>query len=330
MLYIHGMGHFHPENKICNKFLEDLDIGTNHQWIIERVGIENRHTVLDLEYIKQTKNHDTRGAAEASLYTNAETGKRAAEMAIARAGIDKGQIGMVIAGGCTPENSTPAEACAIAAELEISAPCIDLNSACSSFGAHIHFLSMLNDERVPDFLLIVSPENTTRTVDYSDRRGAVLWGDGTSAAVVSTKIPGKAVIRSTSLISDPSGWNKVVIPRTGHFDQDGPAVQAFAVKKTSLTVKSIKERYNGKANDIRFIGHQANLRMLENVCRRCDISSDRHFFNVSQFGNTAAAGAPTVLSQNWDHFHSGDVLAMVMVGAGLTWAGLSVEFNTED
>lgn len=189
---------------------------------------------------------------------------------------------------------------------------------------------MLNDERVPDFLLIVSPENTTRTVDYSDRRGAVLWGDGTSAAVVSTKIPGKAVIRSTSLISDPSGWNKVVIPRTGHFDQDGPAVQAFAVKKTSLTVKSIKERYNGKANDIRFIGHQANLRMLENVCRRCDISSDRHFFNVSQFGNTAAAGAPTVLSQNWDHFHSGDVLAMVMVGAGLTWAGLSVEFNTED
>ncbi|KAA3661973.1 MAG: ketoacyl-ACP synthase III [Calditrichaeota bacterium] len=327
MLYIHGVGHFHPENEICNKFLENLDIGTSNDWIIDRVGIENRRTVLDLEYIMQTKNDDTRAAAEASLYSNAVTGKHAAEMAISRAGISKDQIGMVIAGGCTPENSTPAEACAIAAELELTVPCIDLNSACSSFGAHIHFLSMLNDARVPEFILIVSPENTTRTVDYTDRRAAVLWGDGTSAAVVSTKVQSRAVVKSTSIISDPAGWNKVVIPRTGHFDQDGPAVQAFAVKKTSITVKSIRERLNGKADSMLFIGHQANLRMLETVCRRCDISSNQHYYNVNQFGNTAAAGAPTVMSQNWENFESGDVLAMVMVGAGLTWAGLSIEFN---
>ncbi|KAA3613353.1 MAG: ketoacyl-ACP synthase III [Calditrichaeota bacterium] len=327
MLYIHGMGHFHPENQICNKFLEDLDIGTNHEWIMDRVGIENRRTVMSLDYIRETKNKDTRGAAEASIYSNAQTGKYAAEIAIKRAGIEKDQIGMVVAGGCTPEISTPAEACAIASALEITAPCIDINSACSSFGAQIHFLSMLNDEKVPEFILIVSPENTTRVVDYADRRAAVLWGDGTSAAVVSTKVRGKAIVKSTSLISDPSGWDKVVVPRTGHFDQDGPAVQSFAVKKTSTTVKNIRESYNGQGEQMLFIGHQANLRMLETVCRRCEIAPGQHFFNVNAFGNTAAAGAPTVMSQNWDSFRKGDVLAMVMVGAGLTWAGMAIEFN---
>ncbi len=327
MLYIHGMGHFHPNNKISNKFLEDLDIGTDNEWIISRVGIENRHTVLALDYIKTTKNQDTRAAAEASFFTNAQTGKYAAELAIERAGIGKNQIGLVIAGGCTPENSTPAEACIIASELDITAPCIDLNSACSSFGAHIHFLSMLAGEQVPEFILIVQPENTTRVVDYTDRRAAVLWGDGSSAAVVSTKVPGKAVVTSTSFISDPTGWDKVIIPRTGHFEQDGPAVQAFAVRKTSATVNSIRQRLNGKADSMLFIGHQANLRMLETVCRRCKIEADRHFYNVDNFGNTAAAGAPTVISQNWDKFRSGDVLAMVMVGAGLTWAGIAIEFK---
>ena len=49
------MGHFHPENIISNKFLEDLDIGTNNDWIVERVGIENRHTVLPLDYITRNK-----------------------------------------------------------------------------------------------------------------------------------------------------------------------------------------------------------------------------------------------------------------------------------
>ena len=327
MLYIHGMGHFHPDNLISNKFLEDLDIGTNDDWIMSRVGIQNRRTVLSLDYIKSTKNHDTRAAAEASLFTNAQTGKYAAEMAIARSGVEKSQIGLVIAGGCTPENSTPAEACAIAAELGITAPCIDLNSACTSFGAHIHFLTMLGGEDVPEFILIVQPENTTRTVDYADRRAAVLWGDGSSAAVVSTKISGKATVTSTTLSSDPSGWNKVIIPRTGHFEQDGPAVQAFAVRKTSATVNSIRDRFNGKGESMLFVGHQANLRMLETVCRRCEIDAHRHFYNVNNFGNTAAAGAPTVVSQNWDTFKAGDVLAMVMVGAGLTWAGMSIEFS---
>ena len=86
MLYLNGIGHFHPENVISNGFLESLEIGTDETWILDRVGIANRRTVLDLDYIRHTRNADPRAAAEASTHTNAETGAMAARMAMARAG----------------------------------------------------------------------------------------------------------------------------------------------------------------------------------------------------------------------------------------------------
>ena len=88
-LFLHGLGHFHPENEITNRFLEELDIGTNDEWILERVGIRSRRTALPLDYIRSTRNRDVRAAAEATLYTTAEIGRRAAELAIERAGIDR-------------------------------------------------------------------------------------------------------------------------------------------------------------------------------------------------------------------------------------------------
>ena len=86
-LYLHGMGHFHPENVITNQFLVDLDIGTSEEWILERVGIIARRTVLPLDYIKNTKNKEPKAAFEASLYSNAKMGAAAARMALDRAGI---------------------------------------------------------------------------------------------------------------------------------------------------------------------------------------------------------------------------------------------------
>ena len=73
MIYLHGLGHFYPENVVTNRFLSDLDIGSSVEWIEERVGIRERHTVLPLEYIRETKNRDVRAAQEASLYTNGQT-----------------------------------------------------------------------------------------------------------------------------------------------------------------------------------------------------------------------------------------------------------------
>jgi 3-oxoacyl-[acyl-carrier-protein] synthase-3 len=96
MLYLHGIGHFHPETVITNRFLEELGIGTDEAWILERVGIRERRTVLSLDYIRRTKNCDVRAAHEASIYRNAETAAAAAQMAIERAGLKPGDIGLVL------------------------------------------------------------------------------------------------------------------------------------------------------------------------------------------------------------------------------------------
>src|ERR1700728_3244785 len=177
MLFLHGLGHFHPENEIDNAFLEALDIGTSDQWILDRVGIKSRRTVLPLDYIRATKNRDLRGAAEAALYSNAE----------------------------------------------------------------IHFLEMMG-LGLPDHVLIVQPENMTRVVDFSDRSTAVLFGDATSAAVVSTKVPSRVRCVHSTFQTSPAGCDEVTIPRAGFFRQNGAVVQKFAIKQMSALFGEIQGR----------------------------------------------------------------------------------------
>lgn len=325
-MHLHGLGHFHPENVITNELLEALDIGTTDEWIIERVGIRARHTVLPLEYIRETKNRDVRAAQEASRYTNAETGKRAALMAIERAGLCAKDIGLIVAGGCSPDECIPATACRVAEALDIDTPGFDLNAACASFCAQLHWLSSIRPERLPEYVLLVCPENSTRVVDYSDRTSCVLWGDASIAAVISPRTPGRFVVLDTMFGGDSSGADKVKVPRVGHFTQQGQAVQAFAVKRTTATFVELRKAWRARAPDstpadIGLIGHQANLRMLEAVQRRCEVPDSLHFKNVELRGNTGAAGAPTVLSERWHDLDLPPALALVVVGSGLSWAG---------
>ena len=329
-MYLHALGHFHPETVITNAFLQDLGLETDDAWILERVGIRTRHTVLPLDYIRETRNRDVRAALEAAQYSNAETGRRAALMALQRAGLGVKDVGMVVAGGCSPDECIPAEACRIAEVLGIEAPALDLNAACSSFCAQLHFLAGMRPERLPDFILVVNPENSTRVVDYSDRSSCVLWGDGTSAAIVSPRIPGPWRITHTLLGGAPSGADKVKVPRAGHFTQQGAAVQTFAIKRATETFLALRSHYLAAApertpNGLSLIGHQANLRMLEAVQRRADVPDTHHFFNVDRRGNCGASGAPTVLSEHWDDPQLGDSVAMAVVGSGLTWAGALLE-----
>ena len=327
-LHLHGLGHFHPENEISNQFLESLDIGTNDEWILERTGIRSRRTVLPLDYIRDTRNRDLRAANEAALYTAAEAGRRAAEMAIARAGIDRGRIGWVVTGGSAPDSLTPAESCNVARALGLEVPAFDVNSACTSFLAHIFLLERMQPDALPDFILLVAPEIATKIVDYEDRASAVLWGDGAAAAVVSTRVPGRAHFEGSTLDSSPEGAEKVVVPRLGYFDQDGRAVQMFAIKKSQLVYEQLRERHACEDRQLHFVGHQANLRMLQAVCERSGIPPERHHSNVEWYGNTAAASSASVISMNWEKWNPDDDIAVAGVGAGLTWAGYLLRFGT--
>ena len=203
-LYLHSVGHFHPENEISNQFLEDMDIGTSDQWIIDRVGIRSRRTVLPLDYIRETRNAEPRVAMEVALYTNAELGRRAAELAISRAGIEKSDVGMLIGGTSLMDTTSPAESCNIARALELEVPSFDVNSACTSFYVQLYLLSKMQPDQLPDYILLVVVDCLTKAVDYSDRSAAVLWGDGAAAAVVSTRHPARARIDGNTLASSPA------------------------------------------------------------------------------------------------------------------------------
>jgi 3-oxoacyl-[acyl-carrier-protein] synthase-3 len=325
MLYLHGIGHFHPENVITNRFLEELDIGSDEAWIMERVGIRERRTVLSLDYICRTKNRDPRAAHEASLYRNAETAAAAARMALDRAGLRPDDIGLVISGCCAPTRSTPAEAATVAAELGIDAPCLDVNSACTSFGMQIDLLSRMAADRLPPYVLIVQPENITRAIDFSDRSTAVLFGDGSAAAIVSASVKARTAFVESDCGTNALAWKKVNIPPMGHFHQDGHAVQGFAIRRMTESVRclmSVPGNGNGHGERFRFIGHQANLGALRTVCERAAIPEEQHWYNVDGFGNTGCAGAPSVLSEHWEELRPGDRVSICLVGAGLTWVHL--------
>ena len=326
-LFLHGLGHFHPENEITNRFLEELEIGTSDEWILERVGIRSRRTALPLEYIRTTRNRDVRAAAEATLYRTSELGRRAAELALQRAGVDRSQIGMLISGSSAPDWASPADACTVAAALGIDVPAFDVNSACTSLLAQVHLLSLMDPARVPDFVLLVAPDSLTKTVDYTDRTAAVLWGDAGAAAVVSTRVPGRAQLLGSTLASRPTAYDKVVVPRTGHFSQEGRTVQAFAIRESAKLYNGLRESFESDARTLHFVGHQANFRMLEAICERCGIDRDRHHSNVEWFGNTGAASSASVLSMNWEKWQPRDDVAVVGVGAGLTWSGYLVRFG---
>jgi len=326
-VHLHGLGHAHPETELSNRFLESLDIGTDDAWILERTGIRCRRTVLPLDYIRQTRNRDPVAALEAATDTNAELGARAARMALERAGVAGEDVGMVIAGCSATDTSAPAEACNIAGELGFEVPALDVSSACTSLYAQLHLMSLLDPARAPEWVLLVAPETLTKTVDYDDRASAVLWGDGAAAALVSLRHPGRAQVLATELESSPAARNKVVVPRGGHFRQEGRTVQMFGIKRMVQAVTRLREAFEEDGRRFHFVGHQANLRMLESVRNGAAIAPERHHTNVEWFGNTGAASSASVLSMNWEKWGDPDDVAVAGVGAGLTWSSYLVRFG---
>jgi len=236
---------------------------------------------------------------------------------------------MVIAGSSRPGLSSPADACHIAAVLGMEVPAFDINSACTSMWVAMYMLSNMRPESLPDYVLVVAPESLTTTVDYNDRAASVLWGDCTAAAIVSTRIPSRIQMLGNTVESSPAGYEKVVVPLFGHFDQEGRTVQMFAIKKTVRLLRKIQRTFPSPGRRLNFVGHQANLRMLESVCQKCDIDDERHHSNVVEYGNGGAAGAPSVLSMNWDRWNDQDDVAVIGVGSGLTWASYVLRFGDQ-
>ncbi len=326
-LSILGMGFAHPVGEITNEFLEKLEVGTTAEWITEKIGIRTRKTSLPIEYISKTRNQRPHDAISVATDTSMTLGLRAAEMALERAGIKAGEVGLLLVNACTPCATSPTESHRLAEALGIEAPAHDLFTACPVFALHIDYLANFESEALPDYVLCISTATLTQHVNYNDRSDGAIWGDGAGAWVISPRKPGKLKVLDSTYHSDPSRSQAVVVDTWGHFKQDGRAVRDFSVRQTVRLVKRMEEEFKLDWSRDIFIGHQANLTMLQQITGNREIPESNHWYNVAEVGNQAGAGAPIVLAQRWHEIKPDQRIAIAVVGAGLSWGSVLLQAN---
>jgi 3-oxoacyl-[acyl-carrier-protein] synthase-3 len=330
MLSILGMGCAHPSNAIDNKLLEALDVGTNEQWILEKIGIRTRVSTLPSAYVRETRNQDPRQAQSVASAGPTQLGvlaaRRALEACKAGAGTVRPEdIGLVVVNCCTPIQTAPAESHRIAAELGLRCPAHDLYSACPAFALHMDFLNNFEEQALPEYVLCISTATMTQKVNYNDRSDGAIWGDGAAAWIVSARHSGRLNVVDTFFATDSSRAAAVVVDSHGFFHQDGRAVRDFSVRQTVRLIKRLEQSHALDWSRDVFIGHQANGTMLEQICNNRKIPPHNHWHNVETHGNQAGAGAPAVLCMHWDRLASGQKIAVAVVGAGLSWGSVLLE-----
>ena len=335
-IFLTAMGHYVPDNVLDNNFFDSLNIGSDAQWIVDRVGIQERRSVLRPEEIRALRFGETTRdelIAAGRIMTFGQMGARSWELAMTRSGLKTEGLhaGAVIGGTSVPDSDIPSHACYAARDSGLKTGfAYDTNSACSTFAVQIQTLRGAFAIGSATTGAIFGAERYTTRVDYSDRKGCILFGDSSYAAYVESVPRGKCLeVVDTLVESSPEGADTIRMLDGKSFEQDGQAVQKFAILKTVSAAQAIMERNHLRIADVNwFVGHQANLRMLMSAAQRIGIDPERHLYNVAFHGNQGGAGAPVTMSQNWDRYRDGDIIVMSVVGSGLTWG--SVVFRVHD
>jgi 3-oxoacyl-[acyl-carrier-protein] synthase-3 len=282
-----------PPRVLTNADLEKL-VDTNNDWIMQRVGIRERHIAGP-------------GVATSDL------GKEAALVAIERAGITPEDIGVIITGTVTPDMMFPSTACLIQHKIGAHhAWGFDLSAACSAFTYSLTTASQLVATGAHEHALVVGADVMSSIIDYKDRATCVLFGDGAGAVVVSAAKDGEGSILDFEHEIDGSGGDALFMPAGGslrppshetvdqrmhYVKQDGRAVFKFAVRKTEEIARRILTRNGLKPSDLDlFISHQANRRIIESATEKLGLGPDKTLINIDRFGNTTAATIPLALN----------------------------------
>jgi 3-oxoacyl-[acyl-carrier-protein] synthase-3 len=311
-MFLSSLAVWHPEKRLTNQDLA-ATLDTSDEWIVERVGIRERRMV----------------GAEMRVH---ELGVEAARRALA--GTDPQQVDLVL---CAPSYSNyhvPATANLVAAELGCTAAAaFDLRVGCSAFVFALHTLRGLFSMGSHRVALLVIPEALTHATDYTDRSTSVLFGDAAFACIVTADPPEGLGLRvSDTLVgSRSSGWTAVQIPVGGVIQQDGAAVQAFAIKKMAEVVDETLRRNGLSVSETDYlVGHQANLGILTRVATRTGFAAEKNLTNVELFGNCGGASAPSVLAQHVGAFRDGQRIVVATVGTGLSWGGALLVVEERD
>ena len=325
--YVAGTGRGIPARVMSNHDFAAIGIETDHDWIVERTGIVERHI----------------GAPSETTMSMAAT---AARSAMQRAGVSAGQIDAIVLSTATPDRLLPSTAVDLQAELGATrAAAFDISAACSGWVYGMTIAEGLISSGVIETALVVGAEKMSAIVDWKDRATCVLFGDGAGATVLkrNTAHGGRGILsaymRSDGTLAEllwrPSGGAKVpytqavLDDRSTYVKMAGREVFKHAVRSMADACDRALDaaRLTGQDIDI-LIPHQANVRIIEATAKHANIPMGKVYVNVDRYGNTSSASIPIALDEAVERgrVKEGTTAMFVAFGAGFTWGSMIVRF----
>ena len=311
---IQGCGSYLPSRVVTNADLASR-IDTSDEWIRERTGIAQRHIAADGEL-------------------TSDLAVAACRQALTDAGMSVGDIDLIVCATSTPDQTFPATATRVQAQLGMTrGAAFDIQAVCSGF---VYALSVADN-----FIrcgqatnaLVVGAETFSRILDWNDRGTCVLFGDGAGAVVLKAVPPDgtstQRGILSTHIYSDGRHHDALYVDggpsstqTAGFLRMQGREVFRHAVVKMSEAIDAALEKNGLQPGDVDWlVPHQANIRIIEAMARRLDLPRERVVVTVDRHANTSAASIPLALAEAKDdgRIKQGDVVLLEAMGGGFTW-----------
>ncbi|UTH49864.1 ketoacyl-ACP synthase III [Loktanella salsilacus] len=313
---VQGVGHYLPDRVVPNEwFAETLE--TSDEWIRSRSGIERRHF-----------------AAEGQ--TTSDLATRAANAALADAGLEGDQIDAIILATSTADMTFPSAATMVQAAIgNTRGYAFDVQAVCAGFVYALAQANALIVSGQANRVLVIGAETFSRIMDWTDRSTCVLFGDGAGALVLGAEDgTGTATDRgilSTDLNSDGRYRDLLYVDggvatqNTGKLRMEGKEVFRHAVEKLALTADAALHKAGLNADDVDWVvPHQANIRIIQSTAKKLGVEMDRVVVTVQDHGNTSAASIPLALSVGVarGQIKRGDLLVTEAIGGGLAWGAV--------
>jgi 3-oxoacyl-[acyl-carrier-protein] synthase III len=316
-----GIGSYLPEKVLTNTELAKR-VDTTDEWIRERTGIRERHIAAEGELTSDLAVHASREA-------------------LLDAGIDAGELDLIVCATTTPDDTFPAAATKVQARLGMThGAAFDVQAVCSGF---IYALSVADNfikAGQAETILVVGAETMSRLMDWKDRTTCVLFGDGAGALVLRAHEGagdnGDRGVLNTKLFSDGRLRELLYVDggpsstqTTGYLRMQGREVFRHAVTNISDAIEASLHGAGLEIDDVDwFVPHQANQRILDGTARRLGIKPERVVSTVAEHGNTSAASVPLALAVavSDGRIKQGDLVLMEAMGGGFTWGAALVRW----
>jgi len=305
-----GTGSYLPPRVVTNDELAKR-LDTSDAWIQERTGIKQRHVAEE---------------SQASSDLALEASRRALEAA----GLEAGDIDLIIVATSTPDYIFPSTACLLQAKLGVrGCAAFDVQAVCSGFVYALATADSMIKNQVAKKALVVGAEVFSRILDWNDRATAVLFGDGAGAVVLAAgEQPGvhASVLHAdgsqVGILSVPGNVSGGKIIGSPFLQMHGKEVFKLAVRVLDESAREVADAAGVMLQDIDWlIPHQANVRILEATAKKMGLPRERLVVTVDHHANTSAASVPLALDEyvRAGRIMPGHKVMLQGVGGGFTW-----------